>query len=125
MKIVFSLICILTTFCTYGQRGVVGYDAVVEGKQYTLVDVQTEYLNVCVPEHVFFNIIDNEELETTWCITAVFKKNTAWEMEWSEIEISLSPEEILDLKLTANLYYDLDDLLYGKESQKDASRNRR
>lgn len=118
MKIVFSLICIFFTFCTYGQRGVVGYDAVVEGKEYTLVDIQTEYLNVCVPEHVFLNIIDNEELETTWCITAVFKKNTAWEMEWSEIEISLSPEEMFDLKLTANLYYNLDEFLYGKDEKK-------
>lgn len=118
MKILFTLICIFFTFCTYGQRGVAGYDAVVEGKEYTLVDIQTEYLNICVPEYVFLNIIDNKELEKTWCITAVFKKNTAWEMEWSEIEINLSQEEMLDLKLTANNYYNLDHLIYGKDEKK-------
>ena len=118
MKNLFSLIFIFFTFCTYGQRGVIGYDAIVEGKQYTLVDVQLPYLYICVPEHVFLNIIDNEELKTTWCITAVYKRDTAWEMEWSEVEISLSSEEMLDLKLTANNYYNLDDLIYGKDHKK-------
>lgn len=118
MKNLLILICTLATFCTYGQRGVVGYDAVVEGKKYTLVDIQTEYLNICVPEHVFMNIIDNDSIDTTWCITAVFKEGTAWEMIWDEVEISLSIEEMIDLKLTANLYYNLDDIIYGKDQKK-------
>ena len=117
MKNLLILICTLATFCTYGQRGVVGYDAVVDGKQYTLVDIQLPNLNICVPEHVFLNIIDNDSIDTTWCITARFKKNTAWDMEWDEVEINISVEEMINLKLAANMYYNLDEMLYGKDKE--------
>lgn len=119
MKKLFTLIFIFTTFCTYGQHGVVGYDAVVEGKEYTLVDIQLPFINICVPAHVFMNIIDNDDIsEPVRCITAVFKKDTAWEMEWDETLISLTKEEMEYLKHVANIYYNLDEFLYGKDEKK-------
>ena len=112
------LIFVLATFCTYGQHSVVGYDARVEGKEYQLVDIQLPFINIRVPAHVFMNIIDNDDIsEPVWCITAVFRKNTAWEMEWDETLISLTKEEMDYLKYVANQYYDLDDILYSKEKK--------
>lgn len=103
MKIFYTIIFVLSFFTAQSQ--LIGYDAVIEGKQYSLIDVQTEFLNICVPEHVFLNIIDQDSIKDTWCIHAVYQKNTAWDMIWDEKLINLTSDQILELRNQYEFYY--------------------
>lgn len=103
MKILYTIIFVLSFFTAQSQ--LIDYDAVIEGKQYSLIDVQTEFLNICVPEHVFLNIIDQDSIKNTWCIHAVYQKNTAWDMIWDEKLINLNSDQIQELRNQYEFYY--------------------
>lgn len=103
MKVLYTIIFVLSFFTVQSQ--IIGYDAVVEGKQYSLIDVQTEFLNICVPEHVFLNIIDQDSIKDTWCIHAVYQRNTAWDMIWDEKLINLTSDQIQELRNQYEFYY--------------------
>lgn len=103
MKILYTLYFVLSFFTAQSQ--LIGYDAVVEGKQYSLIDVQTEFLNICVPEHVFLNIIDQDSIKDTWCIHAVYQRNTEKDMIWDEKLINLTSDQIQELRNQYEFYY--------------------
>lgn len=103
MKILYTIILVLSFFTAQSQ--LIGYDAVVEGKQYSLIDVCTEFLYICVPEHVFLNIINQDSIKDTWCIHAVYQKNTVSNMIWDEKLINLTSEQIQELRYQYEFYY--------------------